>query len=85
MNILTIPRARKYIRENYGQAKHNINKLVKATRTVAESNGVEPLDLFFLVIENKPIPGANTHNYGFHTAYGRHLITTTINTYYQKE
>ena len=83
MNKLTIPSAKRYIRENYGQERQNISILVKAIRKISKAEGVNPLDLFFLIIENKPM--AMTHSYGFHTRYGRHLIDTTISTYYQIE
>ena len=80
---LTIVGAKKYIKENYVQARHDISCLVKACRKVAKDNGVKPRELFFLMIENKPIEGANTHSYGFHTGAGRHLIDSTSSQYYQ--
>ncbi len=80
MDKLTIPKAKKYIRENYGRERHNINTLVKCIRKVAKSYDVSPLDLFFLIIENKPM--GMTHSYGFHTAYGRNLIDSVKNLYY---
>ena len=83
MNKLTIPSAKRYIRENYGQERHNISTLVKSIRAVSKSEGVSPLGLFFLIIENRPMP--MTHSYGFHTRYGRYLIDTTISRYYQME
>ena len=40
-------------------------------------------DFMKLLFFNDPIVGMNTHNYGFHTAYGRHLINTLQNKYYE--
>ena len=83
MERLTIPKAKKYIRENYGTERQDISLLVKAVRVVSQKEVVDPLGLFFLIIENKPM--YMTHSYGFHTRWGRHLIDSTISTYYQME
>ena len=40
-------------------------------------------DLLKLVFFNDPIPALHTHNYGFHTATGRHVIETTQEFYYE--
>ena len=84
---LTVTGAKKYIKYNYGRESFTIDVscLVKACKKVAKDNGVKPLDLFYLMIENKPIEGGYTHSYGFHTGTGRYLIETTGNTYYQFE
>ena len=37
---------------------------------------VSGLDLMKLLFFNDPIPSLHTHNYGFHTATGRHIIET---------
>ena len=41
------------------------------------------LDLMKLLFFNDPIPSLMTHNYGFHTATGRHIIHTIQNKYYE--
>ena len=82
---LTVAGAKKYITENYGQPRQDVSCLVKACRKVGKDNGITPIDLFFLMVENKPIEGVNTHSYGFHTSTGRYLIETTGNIYYQFE
>ena len=42
-------------------------------------------DLLKLVFFNDPIPALHTHNYGFHTATGRHIIETLKDKYYEYE
>ena len=40
-------------------------------------------DFMKLLFFNDPIVGMNTHNYGFNTAYGRHIIETLKEKYYE--
>ena len=40
-------------------------------------------DFMKLLFFNDPIPALHTHNYGFHTATGRHIIETIKNKYYE--
>ena len=40
-------------------------------------------DLLKLLFFNDPIPSLMTHNYGFHTATGRHIIETLKDYYYE--
>ena len=40
-------------------------------------------DLLKLLFFNDPIPSLHTHNYGFHTATGRHIIETTKQYYHE--
>ena len=82
MEKLTVKNATQYIKEHYGKPRQNMAHLVKACKQTAKNNRLDPIDIFFLLIENKPVPGAHTHSYGFHTAAGRHLIETTKNNYY---
>ena len=42
-------------------------------------------DLLKLLFFNDPIPSLHTHNYGFHTATGRHIIETLKDKYYEYE
>ena len=41
------------------------------------------LDLLRLVFFNDPVPSLMTHNYGFHTGTGRHIIETIKQYYYE--
>ena len=43
-------------------------------------NAKEFMKLLFF---NDPIPMLHTHNYGFHTATGRHIMETTQEYYYK--
>ena len=40
-------------------------------------------DLLKLLFFNDPIPMLHTHNYGFHTGTGRHIIETMKEYYYE--
>lgn len=80
---MTIKQAKDYIIENYGQPRHDISSLVKACRVVAKKFKADSDDVFFLVIENKPITYLYTHSYGFHTANGREIINNVHDKYYE--
>ena len=41
------------------------------------------IDLMKLLFFNDCIPSLHTHNYGFHTATGRHIIETIKEYYYE--
>lgn len=82
MEKLTVKSAEKYINKNYGQPKHAVNLLVKSCKHIAKKEKLKPLDLFFLLIENKPIRGV-THSYGFHNSRGRNIIESLQSKYYQ--
>ena len=81
MESLTIKGAEKYIIDNYGKPRHNVRSIVKACKHLGKNTKLNPLDLFFLLIENRPI--GVSHSYGFHTAWGRYLIKTLQSLYYQ--
>lgn len=48
-----------------------------------EFNHDNALDLLKLMFFNEYIPSLHTHNYGFHTATGRHIIDTIKEYYYE--
>lgn len=83
MEKLTTKTAIEYINHNYGRPRHNVEYLVKACKAVARAEELDAVDLFFLLIENKPVPNVHTHSYGFHTNAGRHLIDSMQGKYYQ--
>lgn len=83
MKRLTTKQAEAYIVKNYGRPRHNVEYLVEACKRTAKEYGVNSLDLFFLLIENREMTG--THSYGFHTGYGRELIETMQSHYHQLE
>jgi hypothetical protein len=71
-----------YLIENYGECRHNANKMARGINMVAFESGIDAWDVFRLIIENKPIKGKYTHSYGFCTANGRNLINTFKTNYY---
>jgi len=81
MKSLTIKAVKNYLTENYGAPRHNVKCMIIAARKTAKKYGLKAIDVFFLAIENKPIKGAYTHSYGFHTATGRAIIDNFSNTY----
>ena len=48
-----------------------------------EFNHDNAIDLMKLLFFNDPIVSLHTHNYGFHTATGRHIINTIKDYYYE--
>ena len=50
-----------------------------------EFNHDDAIDLMELLFFNDPIPSLMTHNYGFNTATGRHIIETIKEYYYEYE
>jgi len=45
--------------------------------------GLDAKEFMKLLFFNDPIPSLHTHNYGFHTATGRHIIETLKLKYYE--
>ena len=48
-----------------------------------EFNHNKAIDLMKLLFFNDPIPSLHTHNYGFHTATGRHIIESLQDKYHE--
>ena len=51
---LTQKFASNYIHYHYGYLKHDIKKLVNASRITAKQYNCSPLNMFFFMIENEP-------------------------------
>ena len=81
INKLTEKKAQNYIIYNYGYLKHDIKKLVQASRTTAKKYNCTPLQIFLFMIENEPIKKLYTHSYGFNTSGGREIKETFKNNY----
>ena len=64
------------------EPRHNCSALAKAITKASKKFSQDQFDMMHLLLENRPIDGY-THSYGFHTAYGRELINTMQNYYYQ--
>ena len=66
------------------ELKHCPDCIAAACNDAAiEFNHDKALDLMKLLCFNDPIPELHTHNYGFHTASGRHIINTIEEYYYE--
>ena len=78
---LTVNFASNYIHYNYGYLKHDIKKLVNASRITAKQYNCSPLNMFFFMIENEPIRELRTHSYDFNTSLGREIKETFKNNY----
>ena len=78
---LTQKFAADYIHYHYGYLKHDIKKLVKASRETAKKYNCTPLQIFLFMIENEPIEKLYTHSYGFNTSGGREIKETFKNNY----
>lgn len=83
MKNLTTKAAKEYILNEYGYLKHDIKKLIKASRETAKKYNCTPLEIFFFMIENEPIEKLLTHSYGFNTTGGREIKQTFKNNYYE--
>ena len=60
------------------ELRHCPNCIAAACNDAAYKFGhYKSLDFLKLVFFNEPIPLLHTHNYGFQTATGRHIIETT--------
>ena len=57
--------------------------IAAACNDMAEEFSHNAKDLMKLLFFNDPIPALHTHNYGFHTASGRHIIETLKYKYYE--
>jgi hypothetical protein len=59
--------------------------IAAACNDMAEEFSHNAKDLMKLLFFNDPIPSLHTHNYGFNTATGRHIIETLKDKYYEYE
>lgn len=75
----------KYIENHFNKKgyvpRHNLKSIKLACQRIAKDTKYNSVDLFHLLIENKPIDGT-THNYGFQTAAGRFLVESIQSKYY---
>jgi len=83
MKNLTTKAAKEHILNNYGYLKHDIKKLVQASRTTAKKYNCSPIDIFFFMIENKKVNGIFLFEYGFNNRLGREIKQTFKNNYYE--
>ena len=69
-----------YLLSNYGEIRHDAEQMAKAIKQAANEHEINKKALFLMIVENKPI-NAFTHSYGFQTRFGREIINT-FNDYY---
>ena len=68
------------------ELEHCPDCVASACNDVAkEFNHDKAIDLMKLLFFNDPIPSLHTHNYGFNTATGRHIIETIKEKYHEYE
>ena len=84
MKKLTTEKLIQYMNDRTDEPlRHDAESLAKACNTVsAELNHDNALDMLKLLCFNDAIPPLHTHSYGFHTATGRHIITSLQAHYY---
>lgn len=83
MNTISKSYVVNYTESNYGQMRHDADRLVGALRETAKAFGLNKVDLFHYIIERSgSIPFATS--YGFDTAYGREIRETFEYNYYKQ-
>lgn len=70
-----------YITKNYGEMRHDAQRMVSALRQTAKQFELNKKDLFHYIIERKPTITGTT-SYGFDTSYGREVRHVFEHYYY---
>ena len=85
MKKLTSKKVKEYMEwRTDGQFRHCPFAVVYACNEACyEFSHDNAIDLMRLLFFNDPIPSLMTHNYGFNTATGRHIIETIKDYYYE--
>jgi len=73
------------VEELNSQPRHCCARLADAATATAYEIECTPWEVLRLVLENKSISGMFTHDYGFHTRSGRHIINLFQENYYNNE
>ena len=82
MKRLTTNGIKNYLIKNYGEIRHDCDKLKETCQTISRRYGCTPIEMFHFMIENKSIKGLYTHSYGFNTRGGRAIKEEFTNEYY---
>ena len=82
MKRLTTNGIKNYLIRNYGEIRHDCDRLKKTCQIVSKKYGVNTVHMFHFIIEQQPIPNLYTHNYGFNTRLGREIRDEFTNEYY---
>ena len=85
MNRLTSKKVKEYMAwRSDEELKHCPDCIAQACNEACyDFSHDDAKDLLKLICFNDPIPSLMTHNYGFHTATGRHIINTIKDYYYE--
>ena len=62
-----------YLLKTYGKVVHEMEAMEYACSELANLHDIKAEDIFFFMVENRPIPNMYTHSYGFNTREGRAL------------
>ena len=84
MKRLTENNIKKYLIENYGEVRHNLDAMRLACVETAKQFNCKALDMFYFMIEQQPIPNLYTHSYGADTSLGREIRQQFESNYYDK-
>ena len=84
MKRLTTNGIKNYLITNYGEIRHDCDKLKTACQRVSKRYKCKEIEVFHFMIEQEPIPSLYTHSYGFNTALGREIIEEFTNEYYSQ-
>jgi len=83
MTNLTAKGIKNYLEENYGVCKHNEIAMKEACVIVAKELKTAPLNVFFYIVERRPIQGLGLISYGFDSAEGREVREVFQSNYYE--
>ena len=78
----------KYLMDKYGKVVHDMDNMEYACKQVAKGRNITPKDIFFFMIEDRPLPissGIPSHSCGFNTREGRALKEQFEYFYYEGE
>ena len=75
-----------YIVDELGMTpRHNIMSLTQAISDIAEEQDLPHKEVMKLLLANEPTSNGMSHSYGFHTRWGRFIINTIQERYYEYE
>tara|TARA_Y100000389_G_scaffold153180_1_gene153344 strand:+ start:163 stop:423 length:261 start_codon:yes stop_codon:yes gene_type:complete len=75
-----------YIVDELGMTpRHNIMSLTQAISDIAEEQDLPHEEVMRLLLANEPTSNGMSHSYGFHTRWGRFIINTIQERYYEYE
>ena len=82
MKQLTSKGIKNYLIRNYGEVRHDCQKLKETCNIISKRYNCKSIEVFHFMIEQVSIPGLYTHSYGFNTRLGREIREEFNNEYY---